>query len=209
MTREFWVWQFEDGELNEQPFGSLAECERDAIGYDGHPVQLVPISKLEAAQKDVARIDFIETSGSFMAPRYRQGFGGPIRFEVDNARTDTIRTADTLREAIDAAIAAQQGRSELLLVIWQAATAAERERCAKIVAEELLLPKSAYAIRKERMTIEKPPITLEQFRAIAHRTATTYRHRSDPERSSYAFVDGTSLDDFWRAVCKAIQEQNE
>ena len=59
------------------------------------------------------------------------------------------------------------------------------------------------------MTIENPPITLEQFRAIAHRTATTYRHRSDPDRSSYAFVDGTSLDDFWRAVCKAIQEQSE
>ena len=48
------------------------------------------------------------------------------------------------------------------------------------------------------------PLTLEQFRAIAHRTATTYRHRSDPERSSYAFVDGTSLDDFWRKVCEAI-----
>lgn len=49
------------------------------------------------------------------------------------------------------------------------------------------------------------PITLDQFRAIAHRTATTYRHRSDPEKSSYAFVDGSSLDDFWRKVCEAIQ----
>ena len=49
------------------------------------------------------------------------------------------------------------------------------------------------------------PITLDQFRAIANRTATTYRHRSDPEKSSYAFVDGSSLDDFWRKVCEAIQ----
>lgn len=48
-------------------------------------------------------------------------------------------------------------------------------------------------------------ITLDQFRAIAHRTATTYRHRTDPEKSSYAFVDGSSLDDFWRKVCEAIQ----
>ena len=55
MTREFWVWQFEDGELHEQPFGSLAECEHDAIGYYGHPVQLVPITELEVAQKDAER----------------------------------------------------------------------------------------------------------------------------------------------------------
>lgn len=64
----------------------------------------------------------------------------------------------------------------------------------------------ADAIRAE---LAKPvesaaPITLEQFRAIAHRTATTYRHRSDPEKSSYAFVDGSSLDDFWLKVCEAI-----
>jgi len=52
---------------------------------------------------------------------------------------------------------------------------------------------------------QKNPITLDQFRAIAHRMATTYRHRSDPEKSSYAFVDGSSLDDFWRKVCEAIQ----
>lgn len=65
----------------------------------------------------------------------------------------------------------------------------------------------ADAIRAE---LAKPvervePITLDQFRAIANRTATTYRHRSDPEKSSYAFVDGSSLDDFWRKVCEAIQ----
>ena len=64
----------------------------------------------------------------------------------------------------------------------------------------------ADAIRAE---LAKPvervePITLDQFRAIANRTATTYRHRSDPEKSSYAFVDGSSLDDFWRKVCDAI-----
>ena len=68
---------------------------------------------------------------------------------------------------------------------------------------------AAEAIRAELAKPVKPvkrvePITLEQFRTIAHRTATTYRHRSDPEKSSYAFVDGSSLDDFWRKVCDAI-----
>ena len=68
---------------------------------------------------------------------------------------------------------------------------------------------AAEAIRAELAKPVKPvkrvePITLEQFRAIAHRTATTYRHRSDPEKSSYAFVDGSSLDDFWLKVCEAI-----
>ena len=64
------------------------------------------------------------------------------------------------------------------------------------------------AIQALRAELAKPvkrvePITLDQFRAIAHRTATTYRHRSDPEKSSYAFVDGSSLDDLWRKVCEA------
>lgn len=66
------------------------------------------------------------------------------------------------------------------------------------------------AIQALRAELAKPvervePITLDQFRAIANRTATTYRHRSDPEKSSYAFVDGSSLDDFWRKVREAIQ----
>ena len=66
------------------------------------------------------------------------------------------------------------------------------------------------AMNAIRAELAKPvervePITLDQFRAIANRTATTYRHRSDPEKSSYAFVDGSSLDDFWRKVCEAIQ----
>lgn len=208
MTREFWVWRFADGELNEQPFGSLAECERDAIGYDGHPVQLVPIGDAAKYLKE----------------------GETVAECIERNRRDADAAVELLRKALEkleeaqkelAKLRAEVDKLQMQLVRQQAsyeaeikieieaATAVERERCAKIVAEELLLPKSAYAIRKERMTIGNPPITLEQFRAIAHRTATTYRHRSDPERSSYAFVDGTSLDDFWRAVCKAIQEQNE
>ena len=61
------------------------------------------------------------------------------------------------------------------------------------------------SLKKLAKPVQKEPITLDQFRAIAHRTATTYRHRTDPEKSSYAFVDGSSLDDFWRKVCEAIQ----
>mgnify|MGYP000069370064 CR=1 FL=1 len=35
-----WIWRFPDGGLHETPFGTLAECERDAIGYDGSAVPL-------------------------------------------------------------------------------------------------------------------------------------------------------------------------
>lgn len=35
-----WIWRFSDGELHKTPFGTLAECERDAIGYDGSAVPL-------------------------------------------------------------------------------------------------------------------------------------------------------------------------
>ena len=81
--------------------------------------------------------------------------------------------------------------------------------------DSTVLPTHRDGMMQERMEdlraeLAKPvervePITLDQFRAIANRTATTYRHRSDPEKSSYAFVDGSSLDDFWRKVCEAIQ----
>ena len=80
--------------------------------------------------------------------------------------------------------------------------------------DSTVLPTHRDGMMQERMEdlraeLAKPvervePITLDQFRAIANRTATTYRHRSDPEKSSYAFVDGSSLDDFWRNVCRAI-----
>ena len=81
--------------------------------------------------------------------------------------------------------------------------------------DSTVLPTHRDGMMQERMEdlraeLAKPvervePITLDQFRAIANRTATTYRHHSDPEKSSYAFVDGSSLDDFWRKVCEAIQ----
>ena len=35
-----WIWRFSDGDLHKTPFGTLAECERDAIGYDGSAVPL-------------------------------------------------------------------------------------------------------------------------------------------------------------------------
>ena len=82
--------------------------------------------------------------------------------------------------------------------------------------DSTVLPTHRDGMMQERMEdlraeLAKPvervePITLDQFRAIANRTATTYRHRSDPEKSSYAFVDGSSLDDFWRKVCEAIKK---
>lgn len=71
-------------------------------------------------------------------------------------------------------------------------------------AQELTAYELTVTNLRAELAGQKEPITLEQFRAIAHRTATTYRHRSDPEKSSYAFVDGSSLDDFWLKVCEAI-----
>lgn len=35
-----WIWRFSDGELHETPFGTLVECERDAIGYAGSAIPL-------------------------------------------------------------------------------------------------------------------------------------------------------------------------
>ena len=47
---------------------------------------------------------------------------------------------------------------------------------------------------------------LETFKSPTTEVFLAYRHRSDPEKSSYAFVDGSSLDDFWRKVCEAIKK---
>ena len=72
--------------------------------------------------------------------------------------------------------------------------------------QELAAYELTVANLRAELAGQKEPITLEQFRTIAHRTATSYRHRSDPEKSSYAFVDGSSLDNFWRKICEAIKQ---
>ncbi len=49
------------------------------------------------------------------------------------------------------------------------------------------------------------PIALAAFITAAHRTASTrYTHRSNPAKHSYAFVNDSSLEDFWRAVCDEV-----
>lgn len=93
-------------------------------------------------------------------------------------------------------------RQELLAMEITLQNMAERH-AQELTAYELTVANLRAELAKPVERVE--PITLDQFRAIAHRTATTYRHRSDPEKSSYAFVDGSSLDDFWRKVCEAIQ----
>lgn len=45
-------------------------------------------------------------------------------------------------------------------------------------------------------------MTDQEILAIAHRTATVYRHRSDPESPSYGFVNHTIID-FARKVEQA------
>lgn len=40
-----WIWRFSDGELHETPFGTLVECERDAIGYAGSAIPLYTAPK--------------------------------------------------------------------------------------------------------------------------------------------------------------------
>ena len=35
-----WIWRFPDGGLHETLFGTLVECERDAIGYAGSAIPL-------------------------------------------------------------------------------------------------------------------------------------------------------------------------
>ena len=52
MTREFWVWQWADGE-----FGSFIWPSKDSATLPhrhevGHPIQLVPKTDIETAQKD-------------------------------------------------------------------------------------------------------------------------------------------------------------
>ena len=55
MTREFWIWQWVDGEFYDAVFESKAQCDTyfQRLGAEGHPVQLVPKAAIETAQKDV------------------------------------------------------------------------------------------------------------------------------------------------------------
>jgi hypothetical protein len=48
-------------------------------------------------------------------------------------------------------------------------------------------------------------ISFEDFQSIAHRTASRYSHRSEPEKVAYTFLPHT-LEDFHRQVCAAIQD---
>lgn len=43
-------------------------------------------------------------------------------------------------------------------------------------------------------------ISLEKFTELAHRTASRYSHRSEPEKVAYTFLPHT-LEDFHRQVC--------
>lgn len=52
-----------------------------------------------------------------------------------------------------------------------------------------------------------PPITLEKFTELAHRTASRYSHRSEPSKIAYTFMPHT-LEDFHRLVCAAIEAGN-
>jgi hypothetical protein len=48
-------------------------------------------------------------------------------------------------------------------------------------------------------------ISLEHFTALAHRTASRYSHRSEPEKVAYTFLPHT-LADFHRQVCAAARD---
>lgn len=50
-----------------------------------------------------------------------------------------------------------------------------------------------------------PPISFEQFTALAHRTASRYSHRSEPGKVAYTFLPHT-LADFHRRVCAVVEE---
>lgn len=50
-----WIWRFPDGGLHETLFGTLVECERDAIGYAGSAIPLY--TALAAKQPAPSRHD--------------------------------------------------------------------------------------------------------------------------------------------------------
>lgn len=57
MTREFWIWQWADGGVYDGVFEGKAQCGDtyfQCLGAEGHPVQLVPKTDIETAQKDAA-----------------------------------------------------------------------------------------------------------------------------------------------------------
>jgi hypothetical protein len=67
----------------------------------------------------------------------------------------------------------------------------EKDNSAQIVVKESLSTQSAQPVRE--------PMTDEQIVEIAHRRATKYTHRSDPESHAYGFVKHTLID-FARAI---------
>jgi hypothetical protein len=54
MTREFWVWQWADGEFSSFIWPSKDSAALYHRHEVGHPIQLVPKTDIEAAQKDAA-----------------------------------------------------------------------------------------------------------------------------------------------------------
>lgn len=53
------------------------------------------------------------------------------------------------------------------------------------------------------MSTTTPPITIERFTELAHRTASRYSHRSEPSKVAYTFLPHT-LEHFHHLVCAAI-----
>lgn len=51
--------------------------------------------------------------------------------------------------------------------------------------------------------ITTPPITIERFTELAHRTASRYSHRSEPGKVAYTFLPHT-LEHFHHLVCADI-----
>lgn len=49
-------------------------------------------------------------------------------------------------------------------------------------------------------------ISLEQFTALAHRTASRYSHRSEPEKVSYTFLPHT-LEHFHHLLIQHLRQQ--
>ena len=50
-----------------------------------------------------------------------------------------------------------------------------------------------------------PPITIERFTELAHRTASRYSHRSEPSKIAYTFLPHT-LEHFHHLVCADIDK---
>ena len=114
MKREFWVWQWLDGMLDTGLYSSEALCAEMHYLEHGRPVQLVPITELEAAQKDA---DALRAALKFYADGDHFNFDDsawdtvsdePQNYWCDEAGTATVEDGTIAKLAINAAIAAQE-----------------------------------------------------------------------------------------------------